>query len=216
MKLLSPSAVISLTTVAALVIDSAPTMAAEADTLLTGIKSKDDKQRCRAWQSAAAVGAPAIAPLAALLMDADIEIARAARHAIENIVHHAGRPGAAAEARAVETELISVLKAEFPSIRRMALWMLSEIGGDNAVQPVAAILADPQLRDDARCVLQRIPGENSMKALNNALATMPEEFKFAIAESPRKRGQTVNGYPSKKLVPTLSTQVKVPPAAEKK
>ena len=215
MKPISSSAVISMTTAAVLAADAASAAAGDADTLLARIKSKDDKVRCEAWQSAAAVGAPAIAPLAVLLVDADIEIARAARHAIEKLVHHAGRPNAAGEARAVETELIALLKQESPTIRRMALWMLSEIGSDQAVQPVAGLLADAQLRDDARCTLQRIPGEKSIKALNDALAAAPEEFKFAIAESLRKRDQTVAGYPSKKLVPTLSTQVKAQPATTK-
>jgi hypothetical protein len=198
MKPTSSSVVVSITTAAAIVVDAASAAAAETDALLAGIKSKDDKVRCQAWQGAAGVGAPGIAPLAGLLADTDIEVGRAARHAIE------------------KTQLIALLKQEAPAIRRMALWMLSEIGGDDSVQPVVALLADAQIRDDARCTLQRIPGDKSVKALKDALAAAPEEFRFAIAESLRKRGQTVAEYPSKKLVPTLSTQVKAAPAADKK
>ncbi len=176
--------------------------------LLEHIRSKDDKVRSQAWQGAAGVGAPAIAPLAALLVDAEVEVGRAARHAIERIVHHAGRPGAADEAHAVERELIALLKQESPAVRRLGLWMLSEIGGDNCVQTVAGLLADPQVRDDARCALQRIPGQKSIEALSDAMARVSEDFRFAIAESLRKRGQAVDGYPSKKLLPTPVAQQK--------
>jgi hypothetical protein len=86
--------------------------------------------------------------------------------------------------------------------------MLSENGGDGCIEAVSALLADAQVRDDARCALQRIPGDTSLAALKDALNTAPEPFRFAVAESLRKRGQTVAGYPTKKLVPALSTQIK--------
>jgi HEAT repeat protein len=208
MKPMSSSTVIAI----AAALTAGSSSAAEPETLLKGIRSKDDKVRCEAWQSAAAFGAPAVAPLAALLLDTDIEVARAAKHALERIVHHAGRPGAAAEAGAVEIELTKLLKHDSPVIRRAAVWMLSEIAGDQSIGPIAALLADAQVREDARCALQRIPGDRSVNALKDAIKTVPDDFKYAIAESLRKRGQSVPDYPTKKLTPTPSTQVKAAPA----
>jgi hypothetical protein len=49
--------------------------------------------------------------------------------------------------------------------------------------------------------LQRIPGERSLSALKSALTTVPEEFRYNIAEALRKRGVAITEYPSQKLVP---------------
>jgi HEAT repeat protein len=175
--------------------------------LVARIKSTDDKVRGPAWQSAGPAGAPAVKPLAAVLTDADFEISRSAKRALYNIVRHAGRPGAKKEAKAVETELIPLLKSDAVTIRREVLWMLSEIGEDRAVAPMAALLTDKEVREDARCALMRLPGKKATKALKSAFSSAPEEFKYALAESLRERGEKVSGYPSQKLVPTRSTTV---------
>jgi len=213
MKSTLSSAAISIATVA--VARAAATAAPETERLLNSIRSKEDKVRCEAWQSAGGVGASALAPLAALMLDVDIEVARAARLAMEKIVHHAGRPAAASEARAVEAELVKLLRHDSPIIRRAVIWMLSEIASDDSIQPISALLADAQVREDARCALQRIPGDKSVTALRDAMRAAPEEFKYAIADSLRKRGQNVADYPTKKLIPTRSTQVQATPASSK-
>jgi len=184
-----------------------PQISAAIDDLIAKIKSRDDAVRGPAWQSAGSVGAPAVKPLADVMTDANFEIARAAKRALYKIVRHAGRPGAAKEAKAVATELVALLPSNPTVVRREALWMLSEIGGDEAVAPVAALLSDKTLREDARCALMRLPGRKATAALKKAFASAPEEFKFALAESLRQRGEKVKGYPSQKLVPTRQTAV---------
>jgi hypothetical protein len=79
--------------------------------------------------------------------------------------------------------------------------MLSEIGDDDVVQPVARLLHDPELREDARAALERIPGKKSLAALQLALRNAPPGFKPAIAESLRVRGRKISECPSEKLVP---------------
>lgn len=192
-----------LTTAGALAAD-APGIA----DLVTKIKSPDDKVRGPAWQAAGPAGAPAVAPLAAVMSDRDFEVARCARRAIERIVRHAGRPGADAERQAVAAELVKLLGPGEPAVRRHALWMLSEIGDAPAVDPMAALLADAALREDARCALERIPGAAATSALKAALGTAPEDFRPALAHSLRVRGEKIEGYPSQKLVPTKQTTVK--------
>ena len=97
-------------------------------------------------------------PIAALMTNANFEISRSAKRALYKIVRHAGRPGAKKEAKAVERELIPLLKSDAVTVRREVLWMLSEIGEDDAIAPMAALLTDKEVREDARCALMRLPG----------------------------------------------------------
>jgi len=187
-------------------------MAMKVDELIAKIKDKDDKVRSAAWLAAGEVGAPAIRPLAAVTTDAgsDLEVSRAAKRAMWQIVRHTGRPGAEAEKKPVVVELLALLADGQPvPLRREALWMLSEIGGDESIDPMARLLGNQELREDARCSIQRIPGEKSLSALKAALREAPAlEVALALAESLRARGAEVPGLPSPRLVPTKQTSVK--------
>lgn len=147
------------------------------------------------------------------MTQAEMEPARAARRALWKIVRHAGRPGAGAERRAVVAELLGLLGQGHNAVRRETIWMLSEIGGDEAVPSLASLLSNRELREDARAALQRIPGEKSLAALKSALATVSADFRPAIAVSLRVRGQPVRGEKDLKLVPTRPTRVKPRPQA---
>lgn len=175
--------------------------------IVAALKGKDDGQRAEAIRAAPAIGATVVPAIAPLLGGADVEVRRAARRALEGIVHHAARTGIGKEARAVETALIAALKIDAVAVRREVLWLLSEIGGDDCVAAVSPFLANVALREDARCVLQRIPGGKSLRALKDALRAAPEDFRPNVAESLRKRGEKVSGYPSQRLVPTKKTAV---------
>ena len=203
---MKPNAASALATGAALTAGALAADAALAE-FLEKIQSPDDAIRGPAWQNAGPVGAPAVVPLGEVMTHADFEIARAAKRAIERIVRHAGRPGAAPERRAVAAELVKLLAHANSNVRKHALWMLSEIGEDAAVPPMARLLEDPEMREDARCALERIPGRAATAALRKALATAPESFKYALAHSLRVRGEKVEGYPSQKRVPTKPTRV---------
>jgi len=85
--------------------------------------------------------------------------------------------------------------------------MLSEIGSDESVKPLAALLQKPQLREDARMALERIDVEAALAALQAALTTAPEDFRPNLAQSLRRRGVNVPGVPSARLVPTKQTSV---------
>jgi len=175
--------------------------------LVARIKSKDDNIRGPTWQTAESAGAPAVRPLAEVMMDHDFETARAAKRALYRIIRHAGRPGAKHEAEAVTAELVLVLGSAPARVRREVVWMLSEIAGDKAVAAMASLLADPEVREDARCALMRLSGRKATSAFQSAFAAAPEEFKYALAETLRERGVKLNGYPSQKLVPSRKTSV---------
>lgn len=180
-----------------------------AEELIAGLKTKDDAARTRMWLRAGEVGAPAVGPLAKLMTDPDQETARAAKRGLWQVVRHAGRPGGDSERKAVVIELSRTLSEDQPvAVRREMLWMISEIGGDESVAPVAALLAHAELREDVRMVLERIPGERSLAALQEGLQAAPADFKPHVAQSLRARGVDVPGLPDQKLVPTRSTAVK--------
>ena len=179
------------------------------DELIAGIKSNSAEKRTESWQSAGKVGAPAVKPLAKVMTDDELEVARAAKRALWQIVRYTGRPGANQERRAVGVELIALLGAEQPvAVRREVLWMLSEIGGRRDIEPIAGLMKNEDLREDARMALERMPNRRAVAALNAAFKSAPEDFKPNLAQSLRKRGEVVAGYPCQKLVPTKKTDVK--------
>jgi len=171
--------------------------------LINRLKSDDPETRTKAWQSAGDIGAPAVQPLALVMTDDNLEVARAAKRAMWKIVRHTGRPGAVNAKTAVVGKLCGLLGADQPvSVRREVLWMLSEIGGMRAIRPIAELLSDEHLREDARCALERIPIPRAVQALKAGFEIAPEEFKPNLAQSLRKLGAEVEGYPCTKLVPT--------------
>jgi len=179
------------------------------DELIARIRDESDEVRTDAWLSAGDVGAPAVKPLATVMADDAPEIARAAKRGLWKVVRHGGRPGADAERKAVTAELIPLLAdGQSGPVRREVVWMLSEIGGDESIGPIASILSNNALREDARMALERIPGAASIEALEAALDAASDDFKPNIAQSLRQRGVAVPGLSCAKLAPTKQTDVK--------
>jgi HEAT repeat protein len=182
------------------------------DELIARIKNKDGKVRAAACLQAGKVGAAAVKPLAAVVTagDVDLEVARAAKRALWRIVRYVGRPGGEKERDAVLPELLALLADAWPdALRREILWMLSEIGGNACVPKIAPLLTNAELQEDARCVLQQIPGAASLAALQEALAKAADDFKPALAQSLRVRNVEVDSkkYPDPKLIPARQTTV---------
>ncbi len=181
----------------------------EVYNLMSGIRDDDAKVRTEAWQSAGKVGAAAVKPLAIVMTDKKLEVARAAKRGLWKIVRHVGRPKAAKEKVAVINRLVELLGNDQPvPVRREVLWMLSEIGNRKSIKPIAALLSDKDLREDARMALQRIPNRTALAALRAGLINAPDDFKLNIAQSLRQRGVKVDGLDCVKLIPTKKTNVK--------
>jgi len=172
--------------------------------LVKGIRSDKPDVRTATWQQAGTVGASAVKPLAKLCTEENLEVGRAARRGLERIVRTVGAPGIQSGKSAVVQELLTLLSDDTPiALRRDILWLLSEIGGGESVEPITALLKHHALREDARMALERIPGEASLASLRNALGSVPEAFRLNIAQSLRARGEAVDPerYPCQKLVP---------------
>jgi HEAT repeat protein len=176
------------------------------DALIAMIKDRNDKTRAEGWTRAGEVGAEAVKPLAAVMTsgDADREVALAARRALWRIVRHAGRPGGSQECAALLPAIYALLDDAWPEmLRRETLCMLSEIGGPESVSTIAGCLKSSELLEDARTALERIPGDDSLKALSEALSNVPAKYRNRIAQSLRVRGVQLSEelYPDTKLVP---------------
>jgi HEAT repeat protein len=207
MKHLKTTATVGTATLA---IHSAAKGAKDSPTknLLSQLKSSDPKVRTEAWLAAGEAGPPAIKPLASLMVVDDLEVARAGKRAMWRIVHYSGRPGADKEQRKVTRQLLALLTKKQPHLVKVeVVRMLSEIGGDRAIDPLAELLSDQALREDARQSLQRIPGPKATAALQKALELGADDFKAPIASALRARGVVVSGYPCSKLTPTKQTEV---------
>jgi len=177
--------------------------------LIERMKDASPEARTEGWLGAGEVGAPAVPALAEVMTEADREVARAAKRAMWKIVRHAGRPHADTEKHQVVLRLLELLGDEVSvPVRREILWMLSELGEDNVIEPVAALLKHDELREDARMVLERIPSAKAKDVLNTAFEEASEEFKPNLAQSLRKLGVEVKGYPCVKLKPVRQTKVK--------
>ncbi|NQU22071.1 MAG: hypothetical protein HQ567_12365 [Candidatus Nealsonbacteria bacterium] len=186
------------------------------DALIAAIKSDDPERRTKAMLAAGSVGAAGIRPLAKLVATGELEVARAATRAMWKIVRTVGAPGFdAAKKSAVVSALTGLLvdATQPAAVLREVIWMLSEIGGDEtiaAMGEIPGLLENKEIREDARCAAERIPGAVAVDGLKEALEAAPADFRNAIAQSLRVRGVKVSEktYPNEKLVPTKQTEVK--------
>jgi HEAT repeat protein len=178
--------------------------------IANALKSTNDSQRADALKAARTAGAAAVPAIAPLLADPQTETRRAAKRALSSIVYAAGHDGRLGKPAAqAEQALITALsQLTDTQARRDVAWLLSEIGDGPTVKALATLLTHPDLREDARCTLERIPGRVSLNTLKSAFKTSPEDFKYALADSLRKRGETVRDYPSKRLTPLKPTTVR--------
>ncbi len=185
------------------------------DNLVKQLQSSDNMVRTLAWHGAGTIGAAAVAQVSELVTHKDVEVSRAAKRALREICRVADQPRGVQHALdAVVAELLLLLDEKKPlALRRHVLWLLADIAGDEAVPEVASILSDAELREDARMVLEHIPGAASLAALKKALRSVPDDFKINVVQSLRARGVKVDGYPCKKMVPVKET--KVAPVGEK-
>jgi hypothetical protein len=177
--------------------------------LIAAIQSDDENLRTQGWLRAGELGADPLKQLALVVAGGPLEVSRAALRAMWRITHTVGAPGAEGR-EASYAALLELLGQDQPTaLRRDVLWMLSELGdGSQPVEPIAALLTNKDLREDSRMVLERLPGAQAVTALQAAFDGAPNDFKYPLAQSLRKRGVKVAGYPSQKLTPSKATRVK--------
>ena len=177
--------------------------------LIAKLRSPNADERAQAWYNAGPAGAAAVPALVPLLEDPDLEVARCASRALARLVAHAGRPGAEVERRSMAAALIKQLRgSRSKTVRHEVLALLPAVGGDDSVKPIAALLSDPESREDARAALEWLPSPSAMPALKAALQKAPADFKPSLAASLRARGLAVGDVPDGRLTPVKPTRVK--------
>lgn len=151
---------------------------ANLDQLIQNLKSADVDVRYAAWRSAGPAGAAAIVPIADLMASTDKGVVRSATEALGRVTHHAARPTASKnERRAVAQALLQVASAPRPRmVRAEALHQLGFVAEERNVPALARLLDDKEVREDARMALERIPGTQSLRALEDALRRAPADF----------------------------------------
>lgn len=158
---------------------------------MSQIRHGDALARASAIAEAHLVGTPAIIPLGETLGDENPAAAKAANYALEAVVAHAGRPGAREEADAATRSLLTLTERKYPwRVRSAAIHLLGLIGGRAAVPTLERLLADSEVRDEARMALERLPDRSAEAALRRAMAAAPEEFRAAIQQSLRHKRST--------------------------
>jgi len=153
--------------------------------------------------------AGSVKTLAEMMRSDDAEVQRTGRRQLWEMVRHIGRPGNSAQQQAVVTALLQLIAGDQPvAVKREAVWAVSELGDSGCVDPLAGLLANADLRQDACMALERLPGDKAVSALKAALGAAPQDFKIVVAHSLRARGVAVDGLPCAKLKPTKKTEVK--------
>jgi hypothetical protein len=156
--------------------------------LLTNIKHGDAAARSVAVSQSPLAGTSAILPLGKVYGGTDPAASKAAGDAIHKIVHNASRPGAPAERESAAQQLAQLIGGEQPrQVRADALKLLGFVGGPGQVSAVAELLHVPDVREDARLALERIPDPSAEAALKNAARTVSEEYRPALDQSLRHR-----------------------------
>jgi HEAT repeat protein len=156
------------------------------ETLLGRIRTGDKDAKAAAVGDAAAAGVGAILPLADVMAGDDPMAARAAQESLHRIAYHCGGKGG--DAKAASQNLVKLIGKDRPrKVRVDALHLLGFVAQPDAIRAIAAQLADPDVREDARMSLERIPGKQSEAALRQALKTAPADCQSAIQQSLRHK-----------------------------
>ena len=151
--------------------------------LFNKIRSADPAARQAAWQTLGKLDA-AVGSLCDAMGSADKPIAKAAKYLLEAVVHRAARPEAATEALSVTKELVKVANSrQSVAVRGYAVHLTGFTAGHDAIYWIAPLLTPPDVQDEARMALERIPGSAATNALKNAMKTATPAFRAALAQS---------------------------------
>ena len=180
------------------------------DAFFSGIRSSDEDANHAAWSTADRMEPSVIPALCKLLTAEKPNVRKAAEEALKNIVHSVGKvidprslsanvgrpdsPGTMDRRQQVVMHFLSILESNCPEIEKTtALRHLSLIATTDAIARIAALIDDPQLREEVVFCLERIPGKTSEEALLQALPFAADDFKPRVlaALGHRRAGEAV-------------------------
>jgi len=148
---------------------------------LSDLRSNNADVRFAAWRRAGEMDPQVVAPLAKLLVSENPGVAKAAREALNKIVHSAGKEPQGQKRSGLVRQLTGLLGNGQPlGVRVLALRQLSLIAGEDAAPAIAKWIHSPDLREEVVFCLERIPGKASNTALLNAYRDAKDDFKPRI------------------------------------
>lgn len=157
----------------------------DTDAWIARVKTGDEAAREAALGDAPKLPPSAIVPLAELMAGEDLGAGRAAQEGLRRIAYASMSNGTH---EAVAAELVKLIGPGHPrAVRSDALMMLGFCGSAAAVAPIAALLEDADIREDARMALERIPHPAAARALRAALRRVPADYRPAIQQSLRHK-----------------------------
>lgn len=176
-------------------------MQTDATGLLDRLQSPDADVRYKAWQEAGPAGASVILGLGDLMASPDKSIAKCAHGALEVVTHYAARGGSGSkEARDVTKMLLKLSDSTRPRmVRADALCLVGVVGDGRAVPVLVKLMADKEIREDARMALERIPGSAATSALQKAQQSAPDDYKPNVAQSLYDRSLTNAGVGANRM-----------------
>jgi hypothetical protein len=140
--------------------------------LIVDLQGADDHARAAARQLLPGYGVDAFDPLLGLINHENATVAKAAYTVLFDIANESSQPGREAQRAEVARLSMRLLDAAQPSAtKRMGLRLVALCAPEGAgLEPVMALLRDPELREPARAALQRMATREAKVALASALA----------------------------------------------
>jgi len=178
-----------LLTLGAVLCAAAVSFAQTPEAVVEGLVSDDAATRQAAEASAVKLGAPMMKPLCDLMAAGDTKSVTVAERALVAVAAAASAPGAGeATARALAAEV----RGERPAqVRRHVLYLLSPLGGREAVWALYRALADPETTDAALASLQRHPRNDVARHLGVLVSAPPPRLAGLPAAFPPEKTDAV-------------------------
>lgn len=157
--------------------------------LVEKISSADVAARVEGVEQAATVGPDALGALGAILGGDDPSADRAAQESMQRITFKAAR--SPATAKAASRQLVQLIGKDRPyKVRSESLYLLGFAADTAAIKAIAGLLTDPEVRENARMALERVPGKEAEAALMQVAKAVPADYRPAIQQSLRHRRQS--------------------------
>ncbi len=154
-------------------------------TLVNDLQSGDANTKAIARQMLPNHGVIAVPAMLSILNGNDPALAKAAYDIILQVVNDVSTPGRDKDRKKLTDILMPLVSKDRPEKERITgLRLLDRLvppGYD--VAPIAAMLAEPALREKARTALQRIGTEEAQSALSSALSDADPAFQVALLNS---------------------------------
>ncbi len=147
---------------------------------LSDLQSDDADVRFAAWRGAGEMSPEVIPQLGKLAASEKPGVAKAAREALQAMVHAVGREPSARRTEVTRRLLDLTGKRQVLPVRMLAFRQLSLVAGDEMAPAIARSVRDAELREEVVFCLERIPGPASVKALIAAYKDAAEDFKPRI------------------------------------